>query len=170
MEQGFTDMYMCYEMMNHEIPETQELLPVEPYQEDRFDDYIRVLSSFAPMREALNLEPYDWYAENLGEAKKKFEKHASDSNFYSYSQDGQIVAVIMMDKNEIDTIAVHKAYQKQGIGEKLLRTGMEILRHRGMESQVLSVMAINEKAIELYRKVGFQVNCGMTVLVKEKSE
>lgn len=173
---GFKEMYSAHEMhLNTEptdfdkfpgIVEASGLLKLQAYDPNHFDDYIRILGSFAPMRESLNLEPYDWYGHHLAEAKEKFENHSKDENFFSYAIDGKLVAVAMLEKNEIDTIAVHRDWQKQGIGKKLLQTLIYILKERGYQEQFLSVMAINAKAQQLYESVGFRSISIMTILYK----
>jgi ribosomal protein S18 acetylase RimI-like enzyme len=52
-------------------------------------------------------------------------------------------------------LTVLKAYRRIGLGEALLRTGLEWSRAQGIRKVRLGVFATNESAIALYKKLGF---------------
>lgn len=56
----------------------------------------------------------------------------------------------------IDNIAVRPDYRRLGIGEKLLKTAQENAFGRKCEFITLEVRRSNEKAISLYKKLGYQ--------------
>ena len=56
----------------------------------------------------------------------------------------------------IDNIAVHPDYRRLGLGEKLLETAQKNAFGRGCEFITLEVRRSNEKAISLYKKLGYQ--------------
>lgn len=58
---------------------------------------------------------------------------------------------------EIGHIVVSREYQGQGIGEKLLRCGVELLKRRGSEHIVLRTRVDNGPMIHLAEKVGFEI-------------
>lgn len=164
VKRGYSVMYSAFQMRLDQIQSHTKPSELRPYREEDFEAFIRVLGAFEPMRKELQLEPYNWYKENQDEAKIKFGRHAKENNIFSYSINGYIVGVGILDKNEIDTIAVDINYQKQGIGRQLLDTMIQIVRLRGYQSTFLSVMAINQKAINLYESLGFKTECVMTVM------
>ena len=56
-------------------------------------------------------------------------------------------------------VAVRKEYRGLGIGSALLSALIEWAESRGVEKLWLSVFSTNERAIALYKKLGFQVEC-----------
>ncbi len=53
-------------------------------------------------------------------------------------------------------ICVMPGYQRHGLGKRLMNSAIEALRARGVEEISLTVTAANERAVQLYRKLGFQ--------------
>ncbi len=56
----------------------------------------------------------------------------------------------------IDNIAVHPDYRRLGLGERLLQTAQKNAFSRKCEFITLEVRKSNEKAISLYKKLGYQ--------------
>ena len=54
------------------------------------------------------------------------------------------------------SIAVLKEHRRFGLGEKMMNSGIEWCRSRGIEKLNLEVFSTNTGAIELYRKLGFR--------------
>lgn len=54
-------------------------------------------------------------------------------------------------------IAIVKAYRGLGIGQALMGRILAWMQARGIEKAVLEVFSTNERAIALYRKLGFEV-------------
>jgi len=57
----------------------------------------------------------------------------------------------------IITIAVDPEYRRMGIGERLMREVLNILKELGCQSVYLEVRISNEPAINLYKKLGFVI-------------
>lgn len=57
----------------------------------------------------------------------------------------------------IITIAVDPRYRRMGIGEKLMRAALSILRKFSCISVYLEVRVSNKPAINLYKKLGFTI-------------
>lgn len=55
----------------------------------------------------------------------------------------------------IEQLGVDKAYQRQGIGQKLLTFALDHLKKQGVEGVALSVMASSAGACKLYEKAHF---------------
>src|SRR4051812_37025914 len=60
---------------------------------------------------------------------------------------GFILARLIKDEAEILTFAVHPAFQRKGIGRRLLT---DLLNHLGCNALYLEVAADNQAAIDLY--------------------
>ncbi|WEV71764.1 GNAT family N-acetyltransferase [Bifidobacterium sp. ESL0790] len=57
---------------------------------------------------------------------------------------------------EVLTVDVARNHQRQGVGERLLRTLLDEARRRGARRMLLQVRVGNEPAIGLYGKLGFK--------------
>lgn len=64
---------------------------------------------------------------------------------------------LVNDEAMIVNIAVHPDYRKEKIGEKLLRSILELAGKKGAKLCTLEVRISNSPAIKLYEKYGFQI-------------
>jgi [ribosomal protein S18]-alanine N-acetyltransferase len=74
--------------------------------------------------------------------------------------DGEIVAYggmwLMVDEAHITTFAVHPAYRRQRVGERLLLAFLDLARDRHAREATLEVRLSNLPARRLYEKYGFR--------------
>jgi len=70
---------------------------------------------------------------------------------------GMIVVWLIMDEAHIATIAVHPEYRERGIGRQILLTALRECAAQGADSATLEVRERNAIAIDMYRKLGFEV-------------
>jgi ribosomal-protein-alanine N-acetyltransferase len=70
---------------------------------------------------------------------------------------GMIVVWLIIDEAHIATLAVHPLYRRRGIGRQLLLTAMRESAAQGAVSAKLEVREHNQIAINMYRKLGFEV-------------
>jgi ribosomal-protein-alanine N-acetyltransferase len=70
---------------------------------------------------------------------------------------GFIGCWLIADEVHISTLAVHPSFRGQGIGRVLLEATLDQSVHRGAEIATLEVRVSNTTAINLYRKMGFEV-------------
>ena len=72
---------------------------------------------------------------------------------------GEAVWRVLLDgaRGKIRIVGRAPAYRRRGIGTRLLAEGLRLLRARGAGDVDLSVEAENERALELYRRFGFEV-------------
>ena len=64
---------------------------------------------------------------------------------------------LVVDEAHITTIAVEPAHQRLGIGQRLVIELLNAAREKGMTCATLEVRAGNEAAIQLYKKLGFEI-------------
>ena len=69
---------------------------------------------------------------------------------------GYTVLMMGSDDAELLNIAIAKAYQRKGMGRRMLESLMQIARDRKMSRILLEVRASNPAAIALYRLAGFR--------------
>ncbi|WP_113927133.1 ribosomal protein S18-alanine N-acetyltransferase [Bacillus sp. P14.5] len=62
---------------------------------------------------------------------------------------------IIVDEAHITNIAVLPSYRGQGLGDKLLKSMIEIAKEMGARTMTLEVRVSNSPAQSLYRKFGF---------------
>jgi ribosomal-protein-alanine N-acetyltransferase len=70
---------------------------------------------------------------------------------------GMIVVWLIMDEAHIATIAVHPKYRGRGIGRQILIAALRECVAQGAQSATLEVREHNVIAIDMYRKLGFDV-------------
>jgi ribosomal-protein-alanine N-acetyltransferase len=74
--------------------------------------------------------------------------------------DGRIVGYggmwLMVDEAHITTFAIHPAWRRQGIGERLLLAFLDLARDRHAREATLEVRLSNLAARRLYEKYGFR--------------
>lgn len=62
---------------------------------------------------------------------------------------------LVLDEANITNIAVKKNFQSQGVGRRLIKALIEMAKKRKVKTMYLEVRQSNEKAICLYKKLGF---------------
>ena len=80
-------------------------------------------------------------------------------NFVLKNEQGIIGYVgiwIMYEQSQITTIGIDPLYQRQGLGEYLMKEIIDFAIQEGCEVMSLEVRISNEKAIALYQKLGFE--------------
>lgn len=70
---------------------------------------------------------------------------------------GMIVVWLIIDEAHIATFAVHPAYRRFGIGQRLLAQALLEMHRMGAQRYTLEVRRSNLAAQSLYRKFGFDV-------------
>jgi ribosomal-protein-alanine N-acetyltransferase len=86
--------------------------------------------------------------------------------FYVAKVGDKVVGYIMCRQEQVGyvrmglviSVAVDKAYQKQGIGEALMKDAHYAMRMRRIPMAGLQVRKSNEAAIQMYKKLGYKVN------------
>ena len=64
--------------------------------------------------------------------------------------------IMVLDEAELTNVAVMKSHQKQGVGRLLIESLMKLISECGIEILHLEVRVSNDKAISLYRRIGFE--------------
>ena len=99
------------------------------------------------MREALDRKPYDFIQDD------SFFQEEMDTVFLLLDQD-EIIGSVALKENEIDDLLVNKLYQGQGYGKEILLWALQKVQS---ERVYLHVAEWNKKAINLYKKMGFEI-------------
>lgn len=98
--------------------------------------------------------------------KEDFLYELNDNDFsfnYVVEKDGMIAGYVglwlMYEQSQITTIGVDPRFQRNGIGQYMLETMIELARQHDCQVMSLEVRVSNEKAINLYKKLGFHIEC-----------
>jgi GNAT superfamily N-acetyltransferase len=105
-------------------------------------------AAFRPMREALNIKPYDWYHDS-----NKILDNSSD--IYLLVEDEVLIGSVACYGNEIDDLFVIDGYRHNGYGEQLLIWAMDHIASLGYDELILHVAEWNRSAVQMYKNEGF---------------
>ncbi|MBS4537717.1 GNAT family N-acetyltransferase [Clostridium sp. D2Q-11] len=103
--------------------------------------------------------PDNWYLNASKEAIENNRKVSLEEKEYNYLffKNNEILGASMVKNAEIELLFVNIKYQRKGYGKKIL----EYTINRGLEQSPTSVnlnaLASNEKALKLYKDLGFKV-------------
>lgn len=142
---------IAYEMKYGKMLVEQSGIVCIPFEIQYFDEYKRIYNEcFYDMRKALEIEPYN-FLNDFEQIREKV------NDIYLLTKDGEIVGSVACYGNEVDDLVVNKKYQQKGYGKQLLLWGMQQIRKRNDDPITLHVAEWNKNALELYKKVGFEV-------------
>ncbi|MBI4051541.1 MAG: ribosomal protein S18-alanine N-acetyltransferase [Elusimicrobia bacterium] len=89
------------------------------------------------------------------------EFHLSCSRLYVAESEGKVGGYLGLwlvpPETQITTVAVHPHYLREGLGTRLLESGILQARQMGFSVVTLEVNSQNESALRLYKKLGFKI-------------
>ncbi len=121
------------------------------------ENLIHMYETFSPDNRCLGLPP------STRIAIEHWVDYLAERGFAIVAEmDGKIVGhcsiVPTEDGRKVDlSIFVHQDYQDRGIGQKLLRLMIDYAKRAGFEGIMLVTERSNERALHVYRKLGFVV-------------
>ncbi len=107
-------------------------------------------AAFRPMREALDIKPYDWYHDS----SKIWDKSA---DIFIFVKGKDLIGSVACYGNEIDDLFVCEGGRHQGYGKQLLIWAMDHIASLGYDELVLHVAEWNQKAVQMYMNYGFRI-------------
>ena len=119
-----------------------------PYSSKYQEEYKRIYNQcYHEMRKELGIKPFDFIQDD------SFFKSGMEKVFLLLC-DGEIIGSVALKDDEIDDLIVDIKNQNQGYGKQILLWALE---HINSEKIILHVAEWNKKAIELYKKNGFEI-------------
>jgi len=141
-------MRVAYEMKYCTEVAVSATIHLVPYVSEYQEKYKRMYNDcYHDMREALQIEPYDFIQDDT------FFDSGMDS-VYLLFEAGELIGSVALKEDEIDDLLVARKYQGKGYGKQLLLWAIE---HSSAKHPVLHVAGWNERAVQLYKSVGFEI-------------
>ena len=122
-----------------------------PFDEKYLEQYKSMYNAaFRPMREALDIKPYDWYQDS-----RKILDKASD--IYILVTENDLIGSVACYGNEIDDLFVSDSFRNKGYGKKLLIWAIDHIASQGYSDMVIHVAEWNQNAVRMYSDEGFEI-------------
>lgn len=120
-------------------------LVYEPMQEVDLDEVVAVEQA---------VYPHPWtranFADSLAQGYQAWVLRAQDRELLGY-----FLIMAIVDEAHLLNVAISAPWQGQGLGRFLLNQSVALARGLGMESMLLEVRPSNGRALEIYRRYGF---------------
>ena len=142
---------VAYEMKYFQSFVPENVIDCIPFHEAFFRKYMSIYNAcFYNMRKSLDIHPYN-YLHSYEQIREK------TGDIFLLLDDGEIIGSVACYGNEIDDLIVNEKYQGRGYGKQLLLWGMNHIRQRSAAPISLHVAKWNDKALRLYRELGFEL-------------
>lgn len=141
-------MIVVYEMEYLYPVNEKTSIQMISYSSQYQDEYKRIYNQcYHEMRQALNIKPIDFIQDD------SFFESGMDK-VYLLLSDEELIGSVALKDNEIDDLIVNVEKQHQGYGKQILLWALDNIKS---EKIILHVAEWNKKAIELYKKTGFEI-------------
>ncbi len=135
--------------------DSKEIPPAEiscvPFDEQYLEQYKTMYNAaFRPMREALNIKPYDWYHDSSNILDKA-------ADIYILVTEKELIGSVACYGNEIDDLFVSDSFRHKGYGKQLLIWAMDHIASCGYDEMVIHVAEWNRNAFQMYKNTGFEI-------------
>ena len=141
-------MRFAYKMEYIHPTKEDTVIELINYSSQYQEEYKRIYNEgYHEMREALGIKPYDFIQDN------SFFEEGMDDVFLLLINN-EIVGTVALKTDEIDDLIVNRKYQGKGYGKQIL---LWAIKNMQTQRPILHVAGWNEGAIDLYKKVGFEI-------------
>ena len=142
---------MAYEMKYVKDDIEKDIISCIPFEQKYFQQYMKIYNAcFYEMQKSLDIEPYNF----LCDYKQISEK---SKHIFLLVSRKEIIGSVACYGSETADLIVNKKFENKGYGKQLLLWGMNHIRPISNEPILLHVAKWNEKALKLYKKVGFDI-------------
>ncbi|MCB8992291.1 MAG: GNAT family N-acetyltransferase [Ardenticatenaceae bacterium] len=107
--------------------------------------------------------PHDWrttiFRRDIAGATRMLMEHNRNGDFAAFWKGERLVGLYCLNKNILETIAVHPEFQNHGYGTRILYHCMHrLLRESGYDDMYLYVASANTGAVRFYQRHGFVIS------------
>jgi ribosomal protein S18 acetylase RimI-like enzyme len=149
------DLRMMYKNGIFTIPE----ITLETYRDEYFQLELDLESEvFYELRVSNGLLPHrinESSEKELREIKEFFNVYRN--SFYFFFDNNELIGSSMHRRNYIQCLCIAKKYQHQGYGTLLTKFIVNTIIEKGFNCVELNVLPDNYKAINMYKKIGFEL-------------
>jgi ribosomal protein S18 acetylase RimI-like enzyme len=133
----------------------EPIIAARPYEDSDFSNFVRIRNSaFRSLRVGLGMEPEVFPpAAITDELKASFLKDKED--MFMFFENGQPVAVGLVQNRYVNTIGVLPEYRGRGLGRRVTEYCVNRLKERASGDIFLGVVDTNAVARKLYDSMGF---------------
>lgn len=159
-EKGYTHWYGYSSLIYTGSRQPENHLTMRCYKEEDFYEYYIALGEcFTPMREAMDIPPYNVFEDRSEEriVKLKEEMNKNKENIFMFFDGDTWVGSSLINQEDIDDLFVVPSYMGKGYGKLILQSTVNICLNRNMKNIYLGVVHWNVKAQNLYLKTGFEI-------------
>jgi ribosomal protein S18 acetylase RimI-like enzyme len=141
-------MKYAFEMEYVRPVDEKSAVSLVPYSSEYREQYKKIYNAcYHEMREALDIKPYDFIQDD------SFFDEGMDK-VYLLLDNGVIIGSVALLDDELDDLIVNPEYQGKGYGKQILLWALENIN---LDRIVLHVAEWNQRAINLYKKTGFEI-------------
>lgn len=136
------------------------------YEENHVDEYLgllnRAMSFFIP--------PHDFMLHKQAH-RKAFREFQEKDTFEAFWKDDILVGLYWLEGNEVDTLAIDSAVQRQGYGSMILSCALQkIFEITAVDYAVLYCVGWNHQAQKFYQKFGMERHSSHHVTYQPEDE
>ena len=113
-----------------------------------------------PQFKNINIKPFrinESTSEELFKIRYFFNQNKN--TFYFLFKKKELIGATLYLQNYIQSLCINRKYQKMGYGTKLTKFVVNKILSDGHDKVTLKVMNENFPALELYKKLGFEIDC-----------
>lgn len=158
-EKGYTPWYGYSSLIYTGQRQPENHLTMRLFREEDFWDYYVALGEcFTPMRQAMDIPPYNVFEDKSEEriAKLKEEMMAIKDNIFMFFDGETWVGSSLINQEDIDDLFVVSSLMSKGYGRLILQSTVNLCLDRQLKNIYLGVVHWNVKAKNLYLKTGFK--------------
>jgi GNAT superfamily N-acetyltransferase len=159
-ENGYTPWYGYSSLIYTGQRQPDNHLIMRLYMEEDFEDYYIALGEcFTPMRQAMDIPPYNVFSDRSEERiiKLKEEMTKNKENIFMFFEGDTWVGSSLINQEDIDDLFVVPSQIGKGYGKAILQSTINLCLDRKLENIYLGVVHWNIKAFNLYLKTGFKM-------------
>jgi GNAT superfamily N-acetyltransferase len=161
---GFSGWYDYMTMHDYEPVDvkTEVKLQVRTIEPEDFEMVFQHMGEcFVPMRESVDIRPFNVIEKTWATPEKKQESYdewiaQKDNTFVYFDQDEFIGSGLIIADYDIDDVFVVQKHQGKGYGKAIIVDLIEKIKARG-KSPTIGYVGINERAGQLYQSCGFKI-------------
>lgn len=152
----FNRWFSYYEMEYTGKVKEDSRLKFIHYEDKYYNSYVELIAKgFYSLRVINDIQPYICYTPS--EEDRKNIINDKENIFITLDNKDQIIATVFIKDGYIDELVVNKKYRDIGLGKETTRFAINKCISLGADKICLDVITTNDKAIMMYKELGFDI-------------